>query len=96
MSLRFERAIAEYHECRAEYELALEAAYEAAAAACSDALLNDRGIRAGIDSRSLFMGNRRRAYAYASPELVEWWETHPRVTFADFERSWPYPEEDAA
>ena len=96
MSLRFEMAMSEYHECRSEYQLHLDASYEAAAEACNDALLNDRGIRAQVDPRSLFMGNSTRAYAYASPELVAWWETNPRVTFADFEASWPYPESEAA
>lgn len=88
MSEHFERALADWREARAEYERKLEADYEAAAAACSDSLVNDRGRKAGITSISLFMGNRTRAHAYASPELIEWWETHPRTPFVEFERQW--------
>lgn len=96
MSARYERAMLEYRECRDEYERVLWAAYEAAEDGTRGALLNDRGRHAGIDPVSLFMGTWVRARAYASPELLEWWESHPRVTFTDFERSWPYPEDEAA
>lgn len=82
------QAFADWRECRSDYDAVLYAQYEAAAAACSDRLLNARGEGADIDPLSLFMGTRARAYAYASPELIEWWESHPRVTFADFERQW--------
>ncbi|KAA9105017.1 hypothetical protein [Microbacterium rhizomatis] len=88
MSLHFENALAEWRECRAEFDLALYAAYERAADACRDALLNERGRSAGIDPLSLFMGSDARAYAYASEELVEHWARYPRVTFARFERIW--------
>jgi len=88
MSLHFDLALAAWRECRADYELVLYARYEAAADATNDRLVNARGRRAGIDPVSLFMGNERRARAYASPELIEWWETHPRLTFAAYERQW--------
>jgi hypothetical protein len=82
------QALADWRECRAEYDLALEAAYERAAAATNDRLLNARGRRAGIDPLSLFMGPERRAHAYASPELLEHWAQYPRVTYAAYERQW--------
>ncbi|QZD98169.1 hypothetical protein SEA_ANTUNA_56 [Microbacterium phage Antuna] len=88
MSEHFERALADWREARAEYENVLHADYEAAAEACRDRLVNARGRRLGIDPMSLFMGNRARAYAYASEELIEWWETHPRTPFVEFERAW--------
>lgn len=88
MSEHFERALADWRECRAEYERALLAAYEKAAEACRDRLVNAKGRAKGIDPISLFMGNRARAYAYASEELREWWETHPRQPFVEFERKW--------
>lgn len=96
MSERFERAMREYRECREAYEDARLAAYLLAEDECRGALLNARGRAAGIDALSLFMGNATRAYAYASPELVEHWRAYPRVTFADFEAGWPYPDEEAA
>lgn len=94
MSLRFERAMQEWRECREAYELHLEAAYAEAVEGTQGSLLNDRGARAGIRAESLFMGPQVRAFAYASAELREWWETHPRVTFADFEAGWPYPSDE--
>ncbi|MDR7113909.1 sirohydrochlorin ferrochelatase [Microbacterium trichothecenolyticum] len=81
-------AFADYRECRDEYTRVLHAQYERAAEACRDALLNERGRRAGIEPITLFMGNRTRAYAYASEELVEYWRERPRLTFAMFERQW--------
>lgn len=48
-------------------------------------LLNRRGREAGVDERSLFTGPEKRARAYASPELLEWWEHNPRPTQAYFE-----------
>lgn len=88
----FSRAVAAYHQCRADYGLYLESAYAAAEEATAGRLLNRRGVAAGIDPFSLFKGNRARAYAYASEELVEWWRSRPRVTFEAFERDWPYEE----
>lgn len=88
MSEHFERALADWREARAAYTLYLHDAYEKAAEACRDALVNARGRALGIDPLSLFMGNRARAYAYASEELVEWWDTHPRMPFVEFERNW--------
>lgn len=88
MSEHFERALADWREARAAYADLLNAQYEQAAEACREALVNDVGRRKGIEPISLFMGNKARAYAYATPELIEWWETHPRVPFVEFERQW--------
>lgn len=81
-------AFSAWRECRAEYDDTLYAQYEAAEEATRGALLNARGRANGIDPFSLFMGNERRALAYASEELVEHWDSHPRVTFAAFEKHW--------
>lgn len=86
VSSPFIRAALDLREIvRAEFEDYRWAEYEKASEFCRGALLNARGRRAGIDSYSLFMGNRSRAYAYASEELREWWEKHPRPVFASFE-----------
>lgn len=85
MSATFTQAAQRWHELRAEYEDYLEATYARAEEACRGKMLNERGRRAGIESRSLFMGNRARAYAYASPELVEWWQTNNRTPFSEYE-----------
>jgi hypothetical protein len=43
-------------------------------------LLNKAGIRAGVSDRSLLSGSQARANRYASDELKEWWQTHPRLS----------------
>lgn len=83
-----------WRECREEYDLALYAAYVRAEAVTNGRLLNDRGLARGIDALSLFMGPWARARAYASEELLEHWETDPRVCFAEFERQWAASRED--
>ena len=83
----------EWRECREAYDLKLEAQHAAAEEATRGAMLSPLGKLRGVSTHALFMGNRTHAYAYASPELIEWWDEHPRVTFQDFESQWPYPEE---
>ena len=73
-------------EVRAEYEELLIAAYVRAETDCNARMLNRRGIEAGIDPISLFMGPAVRAAAYASDELIEHWQKHPRLTFEAYER----------
>ncbi len=85
MSPFIEAALALRQQCRDDFEDHRAAAYMAAEEACT-VMLNARGRRQGIDPYSLFMGNRARAYAYASEELVDWWESHTRPTYAEFER----------
>lgn len=88
MSAIFANALDQWRECRDAYELHLEAQYEAASTATRGHLLNRRGLAAGIASESLFLGPRRRAEAYASDELLEFWSATPRLTYAEFERQW--------
>lgn len=81
-------AFSAWRECRAEYDETLYAQYEAAESATNGAMLNARGREKGIDPFTLFMGNENRALAYASEELIEHWQSHPRITFEKFERAW--------
>lgn len=83
----FDAAAAEWRRVRAEYQLHLEAQYAAAVDECNGVLLNARGKAAKVDPFSLFKGPGRRAAAYASEELVSFWQRHTRVTWADFERA---------
>lgn len=96
MSAHFEQAMSDWRECRAEFDDVLLSAYDRAAEACSDALVNALGKRRGIDPLSLFMGNSARARCYASEELIEWWETHPRMPFVEFERQWMQMRDETA
>jgi sirohydrochlorin ferrochelatase len=77
-----------WRECRAEYDDTLHAQFNAAEEATNGAMLNARGREKRIEPFTLFMGNETRARAYAFEELIEHWETHPRITFAKFERKW--------
>lgn len=88
MSTIIRDAIATWRECRADFEDFRYVAYERAEAATRGRMLNRRGRRAGVDALSLFMGAETRAHAYASEELLEHWRTHPRPTFAAYERQW--------
>jgi hypothetical protein len=45
-------------------------------------MLNRKGRAAGIDERSLFTGPQSRVDKYASDELKEWFQAHPRPTRA--------------
>jgi hypothetical protein len=52
----------------------------AAEAATNGYMLNRAGQRGGIDEHPLFVGPESRVRKYASPELIEWFESHPRPT----------------
>lgn len=80
---------------QADYQTALEAEYLAAEAYCRSAMLSaageraivvnpDTGERGPIDPRALWTASERDALRYASPELLNWWEDHPRTTY----RAW--------
>lgn len=87
----FEWAMQRRAEVRAAFDDYKLAAYELAAEACRGRLLNEKGIRAGVDALDLFEGNHVRANAYASPELKEHWESHQRPVFARFAQQYnPY------
>jgi hypothetical protein len=72
----------------ADYAILLEAAHKAAADTLAPNLVNARGRAAGIDSWDLFARGGTYATAYATPELLEWWQTHPRPNRHTFERQW--------
>ena len=55
-----------------------------AEAATNGYMLSREGKRAGVDPVSLFTGPESRVQKYASPELVEYFESHPRPTRASW------------
>lgn len=73
---------------RAEFDLVVQAAYEAAEVAVNARFLNRRGMAAGVDSYSLMTGPFSRVEAFASPELVEHFEHVGRPSLERFEREW--------
>ncbi|WP_282792081.1 phage minor capsid protein [Streptomyces sp. CC224B] len=55
-----------------------------AEAATNGYMFNKKYATKGYSYESLFTGPHRIGYARASDELKEWWETHPRLTQAEF------------
>lgn len=89
MSAIIREAMERWQAMRSEYELHRRAAFERADADLHGELLNRRGQSEGVDAESLFMGTWARARAYASEDLIRWWEDgNPRVTVEMFERDW--------
>lgn len=74
--------------CRADYDLYLDAAYLNAHEACAGQLVNARGRALNVDPRSLFLGSADRAFLYATPELMDWWDEHRRINYRMFEEAW--------
>lgn len=52
----------------------------AAEQACRGHLLSKAGHTAGINPRDLWTGTTARAARYASEELLDFWDRHPRIT----------------
>lgn len=71
-------------EARALYDEYVYRQYLAAEDACNGYLLNKKAQAAGHNPATLFSGPARIAYARASDELKEWWQTHGRLTQAEF------------
>jgi hypothetical protein len=51
-------------------------------------LVNKAGRAIGVDGDDLFTGPGGYAAKYASEELMEWWQKHPRLTLARYEIQW--------
>ena len=79
-SARAERARRRRQDAEQEYRDEVYRQWLAAEAATNGFMLNRAGRYRGIDERSLFVGPESRVRKYASPELIEWFESHPRPT----------------
>jgi hypothetical protein len=77
---RGERARRRREDAEREYRDEVYRQWRDAEAATNGYVLNRTGLREGIDERSLFAGPESRVRKYASPELIEWFESHPRPT----------------
>lgn len=90
MSVIMRMAFEQWQEMRDAFELRRHAQYERAVADLRGELLNRRGRENHIDAYSLFLGPMSRARAYASEELLEWWEgrNNRRMTVSEFEAQW--------
>lgn len=88
MSPIFEYARDLYREMRGEWYVYLEAEYAAAERGANGSMLNVEGRRQGIDAFDLLTAPWSRVLEHASPELVEWFESHGRPSPSRFEREW--------
>lgn len=70
---------------RVERAEEIDRRWEEAEKATRGNMLNKAGRSAGIDERSLFTGPESRARRYASEELLNHWQSHPRPTAAYFQ-----------
>lgn len=88
MTTIFGKAAELWSEMQTEYQAYVDASYDKALEACSGVLVNKEGRARGIDGYSLFQGTTKRAYFYASPELIEYWAKTSRHTILSFEQEW--------
>jgi hypothetical protein len=75
-----ERARRRRQDAEQEYRDEVYRQWLAAEAATNGFMLSQAGRYQGIDERSLFAGPESRVRKYASAELIEWFESHPRPT----------------
>jgi hypothetical protein len=96
----FQQALDQWRAMRQDFELLHAAAFDRAVEETRGVMLNARGMRAGIDPWSLFIGPAVRAHAYASEELLDHWSRYPRITVAQYEQQitaqWQHDERESA
>jgi hypothetical protein len=81
---RKERARDRRQRAESEYKDEVYRRWLQAEAETKGVMLNKAGLAAGINERSLFTGPESRVSKYASPELIEYFESHPRPTRASW------------
>lgn len=81
---RKERAKRRRQDAEQEYRDEVYRQWLRAEAQTNGVMLNRRGLAEGVNERSLFTGPESRVRAFASPELVEFFESNPRPTRASW------------
>lgn len=81
---RRDRAAGRRRSRHEDFRAHLEGEFVAAERETRGHMLNRAGQAAGVDPRSLFTGPEARARKYASEELRRYWDSHPRLTAAEF------------
>jgi hypothetical protein len=84
----FTKAAQDWAAMNYEYLRHVDYQYLAAVEATNGVLVNQEGKVDRIDGFSLFRGTESRAKRYASEELLEFWEQHPRLTLREYEDQW--------
>ena len=88
MSAIFAEAAQTWSEMSMDFMAYVDDAYSKALEATNGVMVNAEGRAKHIDSYMLFRSNRVYARKYASDELLEHWETYPRLTMAEYEVRW--------
>lgn len=88
MSVIFAKAAQDWGTMNYEYLQHLDYQYLNALNVCSGVLVNAAGKEAKIDGFTLFRGPEKRAMRYASEELLEFWDSSPRLSLVAFEEQW--------
>lgn len=81
---RKQRARERRQAAEAEYRDEVYRQWLKAEAETNGFMLNKAGLAAGVNERTLFTGPEARVRKYASPELIEFFESNPRPTRASW------------
>jgi len=84
----FEQAAQQWHTMRSDFLGHVDNEYDKALEACSGVLVNKEGRSQHVDGFTLFTGSTKRAYRFASEELIEFWGKRGRLTLEDYELLW--------
>jgi predicted GH43/DUF377 family glycosyl hydrolase len=84
----FAEAARKWQEMSLEFMAYVDDAYNKALEATAGVLVNAEGRAKHIDGYILFRSNRAFSQKYASEELKEHWENHPRLTMIEYEKQW--------
>lgn len=79
-----ERSTATRVELQEQYSLWVEDNWTAAESACRGVTVNAAGQARGWSTSSLLTARVEDVARYASPEFLEWLETHPRMSWSEF------------
>lgn len=88
MSAIFAAASTAWADMKAEYDAALAAAHALAETETNGNLVNRKGKAKGLTGWDMFTGPEIRARNYASEELLDHWNKHPRPNLNRFEAQW--------
>lgn len=88
MSTIFAEAAYLWQLMNQEFEEHRNAAYWTAERETNGNLVNKAGKAKGVAAMALFTGRQDYAYRYASRELLDHWEKHPRPYRPRFEAQW--------
>ena len=85
MSGKQSRQAPSKREQREQYETYLETEYLAAESVTNGHMLSPEARAAGRTSRDLWSVNESTARSWASPEMLEYWDAHGRMTWSDWQ-----------